>query len=203
MGWLQERNLTKGFRLTIRRHFLKAYRQSRPVMRALPLAHARAEGLHLLGRGEQPRDLYQHQRRVRRALDEALDRRGDEPMRAQVVLPTGSGKTFAVTGWLLQQLAKNPSWRVLWLSHQRELLDQSALEFGKTAAELKPGFERLLRVVPGMPNRRRFWATPVLNCSVHDPVIAHSGQEGKAIGAGSVPRATYDRSGRRSSSCRS
>ncbi len=67
--------------------------------------------------------------------------RGDGPAAAGViVLPTGAGKTETAARWLVREaLASKPRTRVLWIAHQRELLQQALSAFGRAMAEMPPG----------------------------------------------------------------
>ncbi|MBR0472898.1 MAG: DEAD/DEAH box helicase family protein [Methanosphaera sp.] len=51
-----------------------------------------------------------------------------------VVLPTGGGKTYTVTGWLLAN-AVDKEKKVLWIAHRQMLLDQALISFDSNAYE--------------------------------------------------------------------
>lgn len=64
-----------------------------------------------------------------------------------VVMPTGSGKTYTAVTWLLSQGVVS-GYRVVWLVHRQELVDQTYQEFRKQAPILKDTGVRRLRVLP-------------------------------------------------------
>lgn len=49
-----------------------------------------------------------------------------------IVLPTGGGKTYTASGWLLKN-AINKKKKILWIAHRQMLLDQAAESFQKFA----------------------------------------------------------------------
>jgi superfamily II DNA or RNA helicase len=68
--------------------------------------------------------------------------------RGLLVMPTGSGKTYAAVRWLLSSVVAR-GLRVLWLAHRAELLNQAASEFHRLSA-LAVGRDRLrIRIVSG------------------------------------------------------
>ena len=64
-----------------------------------------------------------------------------------VVMPTGSGKTYTAVNWLLKQGVAN-GYRVVWLVHRQELVEQTFREFRKQAPILKGSNVKKLRVLP-------------------------------------------------------
>lgn len=64
-----------------------------------------------------------------------------------VVMPTGSGKTFTAVTWLLSQGVAN-GYRVVWLVHRQELVEQTFREFRKQAPILKGTGIDKLRILP-------------------------------------------------------
>lgn len=64
-----------------------------------------------------------------------------------VVMPTGSGKTYTAVTWLLKQGVAN-GYRVVWLVHRQELVEQTFREFRKQAPLLKGTDVKKLRVLP-------------------------------------------------------
>ncbi|MBQ7516559.1 MAG: DEAD/DEAH box helicase family protein [Schwartzia sp.] len=80
--------------------------------------------------GMNPRHPFQHQLEALRALD-CLDK--ELPSYSTlVVLPTGGGKTFTASTWLLRH-ALDKGKKILWLAHRQTLLDQAAESFQKFA----------------------------------------------------------------------
>ena len=64
-----------------------------------------------------------------------------------VVMPTGSGKTYTAVNWLLSEgVAKG--YRIVWLVHRQELVEQTFQEFRKQAPLLKCTDVKRLRVFP-------------------------------------------------------
>lgn len=64
-----------------------------------------------------------------------------------IVMPTGSGKTYTAVTWLLSQgIAKG--YRIVWLVHRQELVEQTFQEFYKQAPLLKGTGVKKLRVLP-------------------------------------------------------
>ena len=72
-----------------------------------------------------PRNLYQHQNEALTALDK-LDTLGSYS--TLLVLPTGAGKTYTASTWLLTH-ALDKGKKVLWMAHRHMLLDQAAESF--------------------------------------------------------------------------
>jgi superfamily II DNA or RNA helicase len=73
-----------------------------------------------------------------------------KPFQGLVVMPTGSGKTYTTVHWLLEKVITQ-GYRVLWLAHRHELLNQAAREFVNLARLAVPcGRELRLRIVSGM-----------------------------------------------------
>lgn len=101
--------------------------------------------------GSNTRHPYRHQLDAIRALD-----RMDEENASYstlVVLPTGGGKTYTASTWLLRH-ALDKRKKILWLAHRQTLLDQAAESFQKFAyaAEIPhiPSFR--YRIVSGSSN---------------------------------------------------
>lgn len=63
-----------------------------------------------------------------------------------VVMPTGSGKTYTAVTWLLTQ-GVSQGYRVVWLVHRQELVNQAFNEFVKQAPLLKGSDKKKLRVL--------------------------------------------------------
>lgn len=63
-----------------------------------------------------------------------------------LVMPTGSGKTYTAITWLLSQGVAN-GYRVVWLVHRQELVEQTYQEFRKQAPILKGTGVKQLRVL--------------------------------------------------------
>ncbi len=63
-----------------------------------------------------------------------------------LVMPTGSGKTYTAVRWLLSQGVAN-GYRVVWLVHRQELVEQTYQEFRKQAPILKGTGVNKIRVL--------------------------------------------------------
>ncbi|MCD2503203.1 DEAD/DEAH box helicase family protein [Clostridium sp. NSJ-145] len=64
-----------------------------------------------------------------------------------LVMPTGSGKTFTAVNWLLNSGVAN-GYRILWLAHRQELIDQTNNEFRNQAPTLAKYDIKKLRIIP-------------------------------------------------------
>lgn len=64
-----------------------------------------------------------------------------------LVMPTGSGKTYTAITWLLSQGVAN-GYRVVWLVHRQELVEQTYQEFRKQAPILKGTDIKKIRILP-------------------------------------------------------
>lgn len=80
-----------------------------------------------------------HQQEAVDALSEYFHVKKDLPDRnGMLVMPTGSGKTYTAVTWLLSQGVAN-GYRVVWLVHRQELVEQTYREF-RVCCKLKlPG----------------------------------------------------------------
>ncbi len=80
-------------------------------------------------------DLFRHQDLAVRHLH-ARWRRDGLAMRGLLVMPTGSGKTRTAVAWLIDDVIASGR-QVLWVTHSRELLRQTARAFIEDAPRLK------------------------------------------------------------------
>ena len=89
-----------------------------------------------------------HQQRVIEALRAAYDAEGDRTV-GVVVMPTGAGKTVTAVNWLLDHPVRQGA-KVLWVTHRRELLRQTAGTFVHCAPLLAEDRARLtVRLIGG------------------------------------------------------
>ncbi len=97
---------------------------------------------------------YEHQTEAMACLDKMLDTLGS--FSTMVVLPTGGGKTYTASNWLLKR-ALNKRRKVLWIAHRHALLDQAAESFEKYAyRDVLPDIDSFTyRVVSGLPRHCR------------------------------------------------
>jgi superfamily II DNA or RNA helicase len=95
-----------------------------------------------------PVRLHEYQERVTASLRRVYRARGSR-MVGVVVMPTGAGKTVTAVHWLLDgQVRRNR--RVLWITHRKELLEQTARSFIRCAPVLgdqRPSFA--MRLIGG------------------------------------------------------
>lgn len=103
--------------------------------------------------GSNSRTPYEHQRKAMECLD-IIDKLDDYS--TLVVLPTGGGKTYTASSWLLKA-ALNKHKKILWIAHRQTLLDQAAESFQKFAyAENLPNISSFkYRIVSGSTDHDR------------------------------------------------
>lgn len=78
-----------------------------------------------------------HQQEAVNALTDYFKVEENSPDRnGLLVMPTGSGKTYTAVSWLLSEGVAN-GYRVVWLVHRQELVEQTYQEFRKQAPILK------------------------------------------------------------------
>lgn len=90
---------------------------------------------------------YEHQKEAMRCLDKINE---ESFYSTLVVLPTGGGKTYTASMWLLKN-AIDKKKKILWLAHRQMLLDQAAESFQKFAyAEVIPHISSFcFRIISG------------------------------------------------------
>lgn len=132
--------------------------RTHPYHRGLVLSDGADEDITIRGFGHEHRALHDHQAAAIDVLDGLLE--DERSGSAVLVLPTGAGKTRTAVSWLLDVLDRNPDWRVLWLAHTKELVDQAARALRKEAPERRSGFERVLRTVHGEAHNAETLAAP-------------------------------------------
>ena len=72
-----------------------------------------------------------------------------------LVMPTGSGKTFTTVSWLLNSgVAKG--YRILWLVHRQELINQTYNEFVSQLGDLKEYGIKSLNMMPISGNKEHY-----------------------------------------------
>ena len=87
----------------------------------------KSNGVVSAKQGSNGRSPYEHQRKAMECLD-IIDKLDDYS--TLVVLPTGGGKTYTASSWLLKA-ALNKYKKILWIAHRQTLLDQAAESFQK------------------------------------------------------------------------
>ena len=105
------------------------------------------------GKGSNTRTPYEHQRKAMECLDMMNKSKSYSTL---VVLPTGGGKTYTASLWLLKN-AIDKGKKILWIAHRQMLLEQAAESFQKYAyAEVIPHISSFaFRIVSGSSNHDR------------------------------------------------
>lgn len=80
-------------------------------------------------KGTNSRTPYEHQKMAMQALDKMNQ---EAAFSTLVVIPTGGGKTYTASMWLLKN-AIDKKKKILWIAHRQMLLDQAAESFQKFA----------------------------------------------------------------------
>ena len=113
----------------------------------------KSNGVVSARQGSNTRTPYEHQKRAMENLD-IIDQAPSYS--TLVVLPTGGGKTYTASSWLLKR-ALNKHKKILWIAHRQMLLDQAAESFRKYAyAEVIPNVSSFsYRIVSGSVNHDR------------------------------------------------
>lgn len=95
------------------------------------------------------RELMSHQIEAIESLNKYFNLSGKKNVAQNglVVMPTGSGKTFTTVNWLLNSGVAN-GYRILWLAHRQELIDQTNNEFRNQAPTLAKYGINKLRIIP-------------------------------------------------------
>ena len=104
-------------------------------------------------KGTNTRTPYEHQKKAMEALDKMNQEASYSTL---VVLPTGGGKTYTASMWLLKN-AIDKRKKILWIAHRQMLLDQAAESFQKFAyTEVIPHISSFcFRIVSGASSHDR------------------------------------------------
>lgn len=104
-------------------------------------------------KGTNSRTPYEHQKMAMEALDK-MNR--EAAFSTLVVIPTGGGKTYTASMWLLKN-AIDKKKKILWIAHRQMLLDQAAESFQKFAyTEVIPHVSSFcFRIVSGASSHDR------------------------------------------------
>ena len=104
-------------------------------------------------KGTNIRTPYEHQKKAMEALDKMNQ---EDSYSTLVVLPTGGGKTYTASMWLLKN-AIDKKKKNLWIAHRQMLLDQAAESFQKFAyTEVVPHISSFcFRIVSGASSHDR------------------------------------------------
>ncbi len=105
------------------------------------------------GKGSNTRTPYEHQRKAMEHLDLMNKSKSYSTL---VVLPTGGGKTYTASLWLLKN-AIDKGKKILWIAHRQMLLEQAAESFQKYAyTEIVPHISSFaFRIVSGSSSHDR------------------------------------------------
>ena len=122
---------------------------------SLELIETKCAGTVRRQEGSNPRQSYEHQTDAMKCL--SIINQYDD-FSTLVVLPTGGGKTYTASSWLLTN-AIDKGKKVLWLAHRQMLLDQAAESFQQYAT------------AETMPNKTSFDFRIVSGASYHDKLI--------------------------------
>ena len=153
LDFLARRKRTATMKILVRARFIRAHKLQSAVAGGPGGKNGRTGGVvELVGLGTPSRsEPFPHQLAARQRLDDMASSRVRRRS-GLLVLPTGAGKTYTLTGWLLQRMYEVPRTRVLWIADQQELVGQAARSFEEHAAHLPADFARRLRVVHGAAN---------------------------------------------------
>lgn len=104
-------------------------------------------------KGSNSRTPYEHQKRAMENMD-CINK--SSSYSTLVVLPTGGGKTYTASMWLLKNAIDNKK-KILWIAHRQMLLDQAAESFQKYAyTEVIPHISSFrFRIVSGASSHDR------------------------------------------------
>jgi superfamily II DNA or RNA helicase len=147
IAFIRYRKNTVNLRTNIRKSFLAAHKSDH-LLPKTPKGSAESPSswVPLKGAGLSPRTPYPHQKEAWKQLDRLM--LSNHPS-GSIVLPTGSGKTDTIAVWLLRQMQKNPDLRILWITHQQELISQAILRLQDLATTAPADFSRRARRIYG------------------------------------------------------
>lgn len=150
LAYLRKLNKTETLSLALRAAFVHRYKTQQSVKTQTVTVGGQQGNLTVVLTGEagSPLQLYPHQLQAHAALDSWISSK-PEPSGGLLVLPTGAGKTATAVTWLLKWLTGAPDRRVLWVAHQRELVDQAAGSFQKQARSRPTDFTCNMRLIHG------------------------------------------------------
>ena len=99
-------------------------------------------------------NLFPHQTKAIKILNEKILGKGKNPFAGLLVLPTGAGKTLTATYWLLKNYTDKKK-KILWIAHRHELLEQAKHSFEQLAHEdiLKNRSSFNFRIISGLHDK--------------------------------------------------
>ncbi len=165
LSYLAGLNKTETLCLALRSTFIASYKTPQRVKSQTVTVGGMkgSQTLGLAGEAAAPLSLYPHQAEAHAALDAWV---AQKPNAGLIVLPTGAGKTATAVTWLLDWLAASPDRRVLWVAHQRELVDQAASSFQDQARAQAAGFTCKMRLIHGAGSAGSTLVEPGLRIAV-------------------------------------
>ncbi|MCK8825786.1 DEAD/DEAH box helicase family protein [Fuchsiella alkaliacetigena] len=103
-------------------------------------------------KGDNPFDLYLHQKEAINLLNEKLEEQGS--FSGILAIPTGGGKTLTAIQWLLRNIIDKNK-KVLWIAHRHELLNQAfnALEKNSFSSLLRKRKKYRYRIISGQHDK--------------------------------------------------
>lgn len=133
--------------------FLDGNNEKRNIEEMDNYIEVKANGKITAKKGTNTRTPYNHQKNAMERLS-IIDK--EDSFSTLVVLPTGGGKTYTASTWLLKN-AIDKKKKIIWIAHRQMLLDQAAESFQKFAyAEAMPHIsEFTYRIVSGSSNHDR------------------------------------------------
>jgi superfamily II DNA or RNA helicase len=149
-AFLSTRRRSRNVIANVRNTFVKIHK-TRYLVEVKSRERTQRKGLTILeGKNEAPPFFpYQHQIEARKELNNWYTTKSKRKGGCLIVLPTGAGKTETIIEWLLERMEACPLSRVLWISHQQELLDQSIERFRRLSLCRSKSFVRRARSIHG------------------------------------------------------
>ena len=83
----------------------------------------KSNGKIIAKKGKNPRNPYNHQKDAMKRMS-LIDK--EDSFSTLIVLPTGGGKTYTASTWLLKN-AIDKKKKIIWIAHRQMLLDQALL----------------------------------------------------------------------------
>lgn len=167
LTYLRNLNKTETLCLALRAAFVSSYKTEQ-IAKTQTVTIGGQKGnetVVLSGEASSPLPLYEHQRQAHTALD-SWGRTRPSAGGGLVVLPTGAGKTATAVTWLLEWMSGAPDRCVLWVAHQRELVDQAAAAFQEQARARPIGFTCNMRLIHGSGSTGSTLVEPGLRIAV-------------------------------------
>lgn len=183
--FVRARNNTENLRNIMRATFHQLHKKETPVRSGSSSKTGTAKFAVEL-QGEDASPLHQpadHQRRAWEGLNRLAAAKLPDRRAGLMILPTGAGKTYSATEWLLNYMDRRPGTRVLWIADRRELVDQAGRAFQAQADGMAPEFRRRMRVIHSGGSAATTLADPHLDiaCVTRPSLLSPQGKA--ALGA--------------------